>query len=164
MFPPTSPVQLKRIGIVKNVYLIDEVRAVGDLDSTWVSRDTLLLQSPCAKGASDSVPDGGLQAWTQVGCAFLVMFTTWGYLNSFGALLPHYTAALNESPSTISWLGSLQLWIVCFVSVFAGRAQDAGLFTRMFLLGGVMQSLGILTSSVCKKRLRVARLSIVELV
>lgn len=30
-------------------------------------------------------PDGGLQAWTQVGMGFLVLMTTWGWINSFGA-------------------------------------------------------------------------------
>jgi len=29
-------------------------------------------------------PDGGLQAWTQVACGWLVIFTTWGWINSFG--------------------------------------------------------------------------------
>lgn len=29
-------------------------------------------------------PDGGVKAWTQVGMAFLLVSTTWGYVNSFG--------------------------------------------------------------------------------
>lgn len=29
-------------------------------------------------------PDGGVRAWVQVGMAFLLVSTTWGYVNSFG--------------------------------------------------------------------------------
>lgn len=29
-------------------------------------------------------PDGGLNAWTQVAMAWLVVFTTWGWVNSYG--------------------------------------------------------------------------------
>ncbi len=29
-------------------------------------------------------PDGGVKAWTQVAMAWLVIITSWGYLNSFG--------------------------------------------------------------------------------
>lgn len=30
-------------------------------------------------------PDGGVKAWTQVAMGFLVLMTTWGWINSFGA-------------------------------------------------------------------------------
>ena len=29
-------------------------------------------------------PDGGLKAWTQVAMAHLIIFNTWGFVNSFG--------------------------------------------------------------------------------
>ena len=29
-------------------------------------------------------PDGGLKAWVQVGMAHLIIFNTWGFVNSFG--------------------------------------------------------------------------------
>lgn len=31
-------------------------------------------------------PDGGLQAWIQVAMGWLIIFVTWGYVNSFGGM------------------------------------------------------------------------------
>ena len=36
-------------------------------------------------------PDGGFKAWLQVAMAWLVVVTTWGYLNSFAVFQTYYT-------------------------------------------------------------------------
>ncbi|OCL12190.1 MFS transporter, MCP family, solute carrier family 16, member 10 [Glonium stellatum] len=96
-------------------------------------------------------PDGGLKAWTQVAMAFIVVFTTWGYVNSFGAFQTYYTSILPQSPSTISWIGSVQVWIVFFLGAFSGRALDAGLFIPTFIIGVIVQLLGIFMMSLSTK-------------
>ena len=93
-------------------------------------------------------PDGGLKAWTQVAMAWLSIFNAWGYANSFGAFQTYYETTLDVSPSTISWIGSVQVFILFFVSAFSGRALDAGLFLPAFLVGIVIQLLGIFTMSI----------------
>ncbi|RVX71368.1 hypothetical protein B0A52_04942 [Exophiala mesophila] len=92
-------------------------------------------------------PDGGLTAWTQVAAVFLCSFTSWGYINSFGIFQTYYTEALGESPSTISWVGSVQLWVVFVVSTFSGRALDAGLLIPTFIVGVVLHIIGIFMTS-----------------
>jgi len=61
-------------------------------------------------------PDGGLQANMTVLGAFVALFCTFGQMNAFGTFqawyASHQLAAMN--PSTISWIGSLQLWIFFF--------------------------------------------------
>ncbi|OQO06447.1 hypothetical protein B0A48_08230 [Cryoendolithus antarcticus] len=95
-------------------------------------------------------PDGGLKAWTQVGCAWLVLFTTWGYVNSFGSFQTYYSTLLpNETASTISWIGSVQVWLTFFVGAFSGRLLDAGLFLPTFMVGMAMQLAGIFGMSWC---------------
>lgn len=96
-------------------------------------------------------PDGGIKAWTQVAMAFLVCTTTWGYVNSFGVFNTYYPELLGESQSTISWVGSIQLWMVFLMSVFSGRALDAGLFHPTLFVGSVIQLIGIFTNSLCKE-------------
>lgn len=96
-------------------------------------------------------PDGGIKAWTQVAMAFLVCVTTWGYVNSFGVFNTYYRDTLGETQSTISWVGSIQLWMIFVVSVFSGRALDAGLFLPTFFVGSVIQIVGIFTNSLCKE-------------
>ena len=49
-------------------------------------------------------PDGGLLAWTQVLMGHLIVFNTWGYINSFGVFQTYYVATLGHPPSDISWV------------------------------------------------------------
>ena len=63
-----------------------------------------------------SLPDGGRDGWLTVFGAFLALFCTFGQLNAFGTFQTWYAEhQLHDlSPSTISWIGSLQLWIFFF--------------------------------------------------
>ncbi|KAH9849483.1 MFS general substrate transporter [Lenzites betulinus] len=72
-------------------------------------------------------PDGGLQAWLTVLGAFLALFCTFGQLNSFGTFQTWYAEhqLRHLPPSTIAWIGSLQLWIFFFSGGFIGRIFDA---------------------------------------
>lgn len=49
-------------------------------------------------------PDGGLVAWTQAIMGHLIVFNTWGYINSFGVFQTYYVATLGHPPSDISWV------------------------------------------------------------
>ncbi len=49
-------------------------------------------------------PDGGLTAWTQALMGHLIVFNTWGYINSFGVFQTYYVATLGHPPSDISWV------------------------------------------------------------
>lgn len=99
----------------------------------------------------EPAPDGGLKAWTQCGMAWLTVFATWGFTNSFGTFETYYTSSLALQPSTVSWIGSIQVWILFFTSTFSGRALDAGLFLPMFALGATVHLLGVFTTSVSTK-------------
>ncbi|KAL8369588.1 hypothetical protein RB595_000085 [Gaeumannomyces hyphopodioides] len=94
-------------------------------------------------------PDGGFRAWTQVACGWLVIFATWGYVNAFGAFQAYYTDALAPlPPSTISWIGSVQVCLTFCVGALSGRLLDAGLFTPTFVCGTILQLLGVFLMSV----------------
>lgn len=95
-------------------------------------------------------PDGGFKAWTQVAMAWLVVVTTWGYLNSFAVFQTYYTNVLGESQSTISWVGSIQVWMIFVMSTFSGRALDAGLFIPTLFVGATIQLIGIFMNSLCR--------------
>ncbi|KAI1302891.1 major facilitator superfamily domain-containing protein [Xylaria venustula] len=93
-------------------------------------------------------PDGGLKAWTQVGMGFFILFTTWGYANSFGAYQTYYSQTLPESPSTISWIGGIQVFLTLVTGILSGRLLDAGFFVPIFLTGIIIQILGIFLMSI----------------
>ena len=86
-------------------------------------------------------PDGGVKAWTQAVMGHLVAFNTWGYIASFGVFQAYYQSTLGVSPSAISWVGSVQVFLIFFVGTFSGRALDAGFFRPVFYAGVLLQLL-----------------------
>ncbi|PWY79341.1 MFS general substrate transporter [Aspergillus sclerotioniger CBS 115572] len=96
-------------------------------------------------------PDGGFKAWSQVALAHFVIFNTWGYINSFGVFQTYYTEALGRTPSDISWVGSIQIFLLFFIGTFSGRATDAGYFKAVLTLGAALEISCIFMTSLCTK-------------
>ncbi|KAL4757377.1 putative MFS monocarboxylate transporter [Aspergillus foveolatus] len=94
-------------------------------------------------------PDGGFLAWSQVTLAHFVIFNTWGYINSFGVFQTYYTETLGQSPSAISWVGSIQIFLLFFIGTFSGRATDAGYFKLTLTTGAVLELFCIFMTSLC---------------
>jgi hypothetical protein len=92
-------------------------------------------------------PDGGIVAWTQICCAFLAVVNSWGFVNSFGAFQPYYETILPQPSSSISWIGSIQAFLVFSLGIFSGRALDRGWFRPTIALGIAIQILGIFAMS-----------------
>ena len=90
-------------------------------------------------------PDGGLTAWIQVFCTHLTIFTTFGFFTSFGVYQTYYENTLGIAPSTISWIGSIQVFFLFGIGAFTGRATDAGLFRPVYVAGTVFQLVGVFT-------------------
>lgn len=67
------------------------------------------------------------------------------------AFQSYYTETLPEDPSTISWIGSIQVWLTFFIGAFSGRLLDAGLFVPTLFVGGILQVLGIFMMSLSTK-------------
>jgi hypothetical protein len=96
-------------------------------------------------------PDGGLSAWTQALVGHLLVLNTWGVINSFGVFQAYYVSELGFSPSDVSWIGSLQTFLLFFVGTFSGRATDYGLFRVTVIAGSVLQLLGAFMTSLSTK-------------
>ncbi len=95
----------------------------------------------------DSPPDGGARAWIQVLMGHLVVFNTWGYINTYGAFQTYYVKHLAHPPSDIAWVGSVQIFLLFFVGVFSGRATDAGFYHTTLFFGSVLVLVGIFMTS-----------------
>ncbi|KAJ5667959.1 uncharacterized protein N7477_006529 [Penicillium maclennaniae] len=96
-------------------------------------------------------PDGGFQAWLQVALGHMIIFNTWGYINSFGVFQTYYTTRLDRSPSDISWVGSIQIFLLFFIGTFSGRATDAGYFRFTLTIGATLEVFSIFMTSLCTK-------------
>jgi MFS family permease len=98
-------------------------------------------------------PDGGLQAWTQVAVAHLILFCTWGFINSFGFFQAYYEENLGSgvSGSRVSWIASVQVFLLSFIGSFSGRLMDAGYYRYCLIGGFTFQIIGIFMISLCKQ-------------
>jgi MFS family permease len=82
--------------------------------------------------------DGGTIAWLQVLGAFLVNMNNWGLVNSFGVYQGYYQSTLlaDFSPSSISWIGTLQGSLLLIVGVLSGPLFDKGYFRFLLVTAG----------------------------
>lgn len=85
-------------------------------------------------------PEGGLTGWLTVLGGFMVLFTTFGAVQSFGVYQDYYTRiSLNEHPpSDVSWIGSLQVSLLFGLGLPAGRLFDEGYFHYLLAAGSII--------------------------
>ncbi|PSN67532.1 MFS general substrate transporter [Corynespora cassiicola Philippines] len=100
---------------------------------------------------TSSIPNGGLMAWLQVMGAFFLFFNSWGIINTFGSYQAYYETDLltSSSPSAISWIGSIQAFLLLVVGAISGPIYDAGYFRALLLGGSFMLVLGQMMLSLC---------------
>ncbi|CAI0649071.1 unnamed protein product [Colletotrichum noveboracense] len=100
-------------------------------------------------------PDGGLWAWLCVLGTFLVVMNTW-YVGSLKLSessqqdMPdnsYYVKALDRAPSDISWIGSINVFLLFFIGTFTGRLTDAGFFRPLSISGAILTVTGTLATS-----------------
>lgn len=71
-------------------------------------------------------PEGGFRAWSVALGTGGVLFCTFGYANAFGVYQEYYETnqLRHNSPSTISWLGSIQIFFLFGGTLFGGPLFD----------------------------------------
>ncbi|XXG95491.1 hypothetical protein Hte_001755 [Hypoxylon texense] len=91
--------------------------------------------------------------WNQVAVAFYVCFCTMGISNSFGVFQSYYEGNLLDSfsPSTISWIGTTQGFLLSIVSFFSGPLYDKGYVRPLFYVGSALNIVGLLSTSFAKQ-------------
>ncbi|GAA5999231.1 uncharacterized protein JCM10292_001685 [Rhodotorula paludigena] len=97
----------------------------------------------------DEYPEGGMRAWLCVMGSTLVLLATFGWSNSFGALLPYYHANQLSvyTTSQISWIGSAHLFITFAGAFGSGILFDRGYFRYQLALGSLFWLVGIFALS-----------------
>ncbi|KAJ3993903.1 major facilitator superfamily domain-containing protein [Lentinula boryana] len=100
-------------------------------------------QSATEMGGRDlelDCPDGGLRAWLVVlGTAFSTLASL-GYMTSWGVFQSYYEQTLlkDHTPSSIAWIGSLQLCLVFLPGLVSGRLFDLGIFKLPFVAASAL--------------------------
>ncbi|KAF5376605.1 hypothetical protein D9757_009599 [Collybiopsis confluens] len=101
--------------------------------------DRLRSHPEITDGAS-TFPEGGLRAWLSVLGGFMIMICTLAFGSSFGVYQDYYTRIfLNEhTASQISWIGSLQTFLLFGSGIYAGRLYDKGYFWHLMGAGSIL--------------------------
>ncbi|KAF3049783.1 hypothetical protein E8E11_008861 [Didymella keratinophila] len=90
-----------------------------------------------------------ITTWTQIIAGFGLTFNTWGLINAFGVFQEYYSSfrpALS-TPSSISWIGSLQIFLLLACGSATGSFVDRGCAQRITFIGGALITLGLLLTS-----------------
>lgn len=77
----------------------------------------------------------------------MTLWNSFGYFNSFGIFEQYYATELGLSLSTLSWTGSIQVFLLLGIGTFSGRLFDAGYFRSLVAVGAFLQLLGIFMTS-----------------
>ncbi|KAE9402331.1 MFS general substrate transporter [Gymnopus androsaceus JB14] len=115
-------------------------KSVPSLEVDTSTPNNELKKETPATLSSDDFPEGGLAAWATVFGAFLVQFCGFGYAQSFGVYQAYYTTVYiaNESASTISWIGGVNVSMTIFIGLVSGRLFDKGYFYYLVWGGAVL--------------------------
>lgn len=97
-------------------------------------------------------PDGGLQAWLVVAGTFVLIMTNFGLLTSYGVFQTYYLShQLSHIPSsTVSWIGSLQTFMILGGSFVFGKISDDYGCRWVLIVGSVITFVSMLGVSFCE--------------
>ncbi|KAI4254334.1 MAG: hypothetical protein L6R42_007235, partial [Xanthoria sp. 1 TBL-2021] len=129
-------------------------------EDPYSPRQELELEVP-AKSTGSDIPNGGLHAWMQVLGAFFLVFNSCiiahhfitGLVNFFGAYQTYYETALlaSSTSSAISWIGTVQAFLLIVVGVVSGPFYDRGYIRTLIILGTIMTVFGMMMTSLASR-------------
>jgi MFS family permease len=70
-----------------------------------------------------------------------------GIVNSFGIFQEYYESALPQSPSTISWIGTFQAFLLVALGIVVGPIFDRGHFRVLVIAGTFLTVFGLMMTS-----------------
>ncbi|KAJ7161154.1 major facilitator superfamily domain-containing protein [Mycena filopes] len=120
------------------------VRATGSVEAVSAGE---------TKAEAPTFPEGGVRAWATVAGAFLVQFCGFGYTTSYGVYQDYYTRTYltQSSSSAISWIGSINAFIIIGGGIVSGRLSDRGYFYPLRYFGAFLQCFSLFMLSLCKE-------------
>ncbi|KAF7157292.1 hypothetical protein CNMCM5623_001415 [Aspergillus felis] len=115
--------------------------------------DEKLATPPAAPSGPPPPPNGGLMAWLQVAAGFVLFFNTWGMINTFAVFQTYYESGelFKASSSEISWIGSIQCFLLQLTGLIAGPIYDRGHLRLLLITGSFLVVFGLMMLSLCKE-------------
>lgn len=109
------------------------------------------VNPPAPTSGSLPPPNGGLVAWLQVAAGFVLFFNTWGMVSAFSVFQTYYESGelFETSSANISWIGSIQCFLLQITGVVAGPVYDRGYLRSLLVTGSFMIVFGHMMLSLC---------------
>lgn len=137
-----------------------EMSSFSDQDNatTGVLRqDSADAEKPSNPASTPSKPgppppaNGGVLAWLQVAAGFAIFFNTWGMISAFAVFQTYYESGhlFHASSSDISWIGSIQCFLLQAMGLVAGPIYDRGYLRQLLVAGSLLIVLGLMMLSLC---------------
>ncbi|KZF25870.1 putative MFS monocarboxylate transporter [Xylona heveae TC161] len=130
----------------------DEKSEVLPSDTEISASQTKEAEAAAVANINNAIPNGGLQAWLQVLGAFFLFFNSWGIINTFGAFESYYqsTTLKGYSSGTISWIGTVQGFLLVAGGIVTGPLYDRGYLRHLLIGGNFLVSFGMMMTSLGK--------------
>ncbi|KAJ7069261.1 major facilitator superfamily domain-containing protein [Mycena amicta] len=131
----------------------DEIRPSFDgttaLSHTATGTTTALSTAHLTRAATP-FPEACTPSYLAVFGAFLALFGTFGQMNAFGTFQAWYAQhqLSHLAPSTISWIGSVQLWVFFFSGGFIGKIFDVYGPRWLMIFGTILYVFSIMMTSI----------------
>jgi MFS family permease len=78
------------------------------------------------------------------------LITKRGVFVSFGVFQSYYITKLQRDPSEITWIGSVEIFLLFFLGTFSGYLTDTGYFRTLVISGAFLTALGNFMASICQ--------------
>ncbi|KAJ7822973.1 MFS general substrate transporter [Mycena olivaceomarginata] len=95
-------------------------------------------------------PEGCTKGYLTIFGAFVALFCTFGQMNAFGTFQEYYAEhqLSHLNPSTIAWIGSLQLWVFFFSGGLIGKLFDTYGPRWIMIFGSILYVFSIMMTSI----------------
>jgi hypothetical protein len=105
------------------------------------------------KPFGSAAPDGGLAAWLVILGVWCCSFCSYGWMNSIGIFQEYYQDHLlrGYSASTISWIPSLEVFLMTAMGPFVGLIYDRYGPRWLILVGSILHVFGLMMASLGTK-------------
>jgi len=77
-----------------------------------------------------------------------MFMNSWGIVNTFGVYQTYYESHQGWTPSNISWIGSIQAYLLLLVGIGTGPLYDAGYFRVLVFVGTFLVVFGMMMTSI----------------
>ncbi|KAK2764911.1 hypothetical protein FQN54_008608 [Arachnomyces sp. PD_36] len=98
-------------------------------------------------------PNGGARAWLVTAGAFSAQMCTFGYINTFGVYQSYYENNFlsDYSPSSISWIGSFQAFLLFLFGALSGPLSDRLGVKAVIIPSGMALVFSVMMTSLSKE-------------